>query len=159
MIINNTSDFFEELTKAALTNSGWEVEPVNGFIRAIHPNGEESYLICTVGRSLSDRQQKETPMVSARISKINKLREVLKNDTYNSIPCISYGIAKYSIDDFELSIVPLSVIENNSKSGRVYSITKNGYYYNYTQVRENESPIGCIYRKLWKANTMQEGTN
>lgn len=58
MIINNTSEFFEELTKAALTNSGWEVEPVSGFIRAIHPNKEESYLICTVGRSLSHRQEK-----------------------------------------------------------------------------------------------------
>lgn len=52
MIINNTSEFFEELTKAALTNSGWEVEPVNGFIRATHPNSEESYLICTVGLRL-----------------------------------------------------------------------------------------------------------
>lgn len=95
-------------------------------------------------------------MVSAKIPKINKLKEVLKNDTYSSIPCISYGIAKYSIDDFELSIVPLSVIENNAKSGGVYSITKNGYYYNYTQVRENELPIGCIYRKLWKAKIMKE---
>ena len=74
MIINNTADFFEELTKAALTNSGWEVEHVNGFIRATHLNIEEWYLICTVGRSLSDRQEKETPMVSAKIPKINKLK-------------------------------------------------------------------------------------
>lgn len=156
MIINNTSEFFEELTKAALTNSGWEVELVNGFIRATHPNSEESYLICTVGRSLSDRQKKETPMISAKIPKINKLKEVLKNDTYSSIPCISYGIAKYSIDDFELAIVPLNVIEENAKSGGVYSVTKKGYYYNYTQIRENEVPIGCVYRKLWKATIMQE---
>lgn len=156
MIINNTSEFFEELTKAALTNSGWEVEPVSGFIRAIHPNKEESYLICTVGRSLSHRQEKETPMVLAKIPKINKLKEALKNDTYSSIPCISYGIAKYSMDDFELTIVPVNVIEKNAKSGGVYSITKNGYYYNYTQVSENEIPIGSIYRKLWKAKIMKE---
>ena len=58
MIINNTAEFFEELTKAALTNSGWEVEPIKGFIRATHPNSEEFYLICTVGRNLSDWQKK-----------------------------------------------------------------------------------------------------
>ena len=151
MLIDNTAEFFEELTKATLTNSGWEVEEKKGFIYAQHPN-RTSIFLCVVGRCLSDVNSKETPMISAKMGKISKMMESMNEIADKPIPCISFGVAKFSMDNFEIAIVPLKAIEDNAKSCSVYSITKNGYFYNYTQIHDTEIPKDAILRKTWSSN-------
>ena len=66
------------------------------------------------------------------------------------IPCIAFGIIKYSIDDFELAIIPVKAIKDFAKKGSVYSITESGgYYYNYSKLEDNELPRDAILRQQW----------
>lgn len=151
MIINNTAEFFDELTAATLSNSGWEVEKKSGYVIASREDQKRDLIICTVGRCLSNVNTKETPMVIAKIGKVEKMLRYLDTIPNDCVACISYGVAKFSMNDFELTIVPVDVMRENAKRGGVYSTTDRGFFYNYTQLEDFEVPTGAIMRKCWKA--------
>ena len=89
-------------------------------------------------------------MINAKFGKIQKMLDYLDTIDDDCIPCIAFGIIKYSIDDFEVAVIPVTVIKELAKKGTVYSTTESGgYYYNFSKLVDNELPPRAILRKQW----------
>lgn len=150
MNIKSISNFVKELTVLTLNDAGWETYFENGYIFASKDGEPKDLIICCKARCLSTGNFIETKMISATFGKINKMKNYLNTIDSDCIPCIAYGLVKYSIDDIELAIVPISAIEDLAEKGGVYSITENGgYYYNFSKLKDKELPPRAILRKQW----------
>lgn len=82
---------------------------------------------------------------------IKKLKQQTNLISDYCIPCISYGLAKHTMDDIEITIVPTYAIEELGVTGGVYSNASNDYHYNYAKVEDGELPEKAIFRKQWRA--------
>lgn len=159
----NTEFFFRELTIACLNNDDkWKAnkDEAEGYIVASNSSGKKDIIICSVGRVLSTNNKKETisseerrlesTTVLAPKERIEKMLEYNEENGNKYTPCISYGVAKYSMDEFELFIVPVDAIEDKAERGSAYSKTEYGYHYNYIKLENEKKPIEAIMRKCWK---------
>ncbi len=150
MNIKNTVNFVKETTLLALDSDGWDTHLENGYVFASKDGEANDLIICCTARCLSQGQFTETKLVNATFGKINKMVDYLKTIDDDCIPCIAFGIIKYSIDDFEIAIIPVAAIKDLAQKGTVYSITESGgYYYNYSKLEDNELPPRAILRKQW----------
>ena len=150
MNIKSTMNFVKETTILALESKGWDTYFENGYIFASKDGEPKELIICCSARCLSKGKFIETKMINATFGKINKMINYLDSIDDDCIPCIAFGIIKYSVDDFELAIIPVEAIEDLAQKGSVYSITEGGgYYYNYSKLNDNELPPRAILRKQW----------
>lgn len=150
MNIKSTVNFIKETTLLALDSNGWDTHFENGYVFASKDGEPKDLIICCKARCLSQGQFTETKMINATFGKIDKMVEYLNTIDDDCIPCIAFGIIKYSIDDFELAIIPVEAIKDLAQKGTVYSITESGgYYYNYSKLEDNELPPRAILRKQW----------
>ena len=150
MNIKNTINFMKETTLLALERDGWDAHFENGYVFASKDGEPNDLLICCTARCLSQGQFTETKMINATLGKVNKMLEYLHTIDADCIPCIAFGIIKYSIDDFEVTITPVEAIKDLAQKGSVYSMTEGGgYYYNYSKLADNEFPPRAILRKQW----------
>ena len=129
MNIKNTVNFVKETTLLALDSDGWDTHLENGYVFASKDGEANDLIICCTARCLSQGQFTETKLVNATFGKINKMVDYLKTIDDDCIPCIAFGIIKYSIDDFEIAIIPVAAIKDLAQKGTVYSITESGGYY------------------------------
>ena len=107
---------------------------------------QKDLIICCTARCLSQGNFTETKMANATFGKIKKMVDYLDTIDDDCIPCIAFGIIKYTIDDFEIAIIPVEAIKELAQ----YSITEcGGYYYNYSKLKDNELHPRAILRKQW----------
>lgn len=150
MNIKNTMDFVKELTLLALESNGWNAHFENGYVLASKDGEKQDLIICCTARCLSQGNFIESKMVNATFGKIRKMQNYLNTIEDDCIPCIAFGIIKYTIDEFEIAVVPVEVIKDLAEKGTVYSMTEcGGYYYNYSKLKAGELPPGAILRKEW----------
>ena len=149
MKTQSTINFVKELTLQALVNDGWDTYLDGGYIIASREGVDKDLLICTTARSLSKGNSVETTPVNCSFGKVNKMIQYLDTIENDCIPCIAFGIIKYTIDDFEISIIPVSAIEEFSKPGSVYSVASSKYYYNFAKIESGKLPPNAILRKQW----------
>ena len=150
MNTRNTANFIKDITLLALDSDGWETSVENGYIFASKAEEAHDLIICCAARCLSQGDFKETKMINAPFGKVNKMINYLAASDDDCIPCIAFGIIKYSVDEFEVALVPVSAIEDLAQRGSVYSITETGgYYYNYSKLGSGELPPRAILRKEW----------
>lgn len=150
MQIRNTINFIKETTLLTLNDDGWETHFENGYVFASKNGEQKNLIICCTARCLSQGEFTETKMINASFGKVNKMLNYLNSIDDDCIPCIAFGIIKYSIDDFELAIIPVEAIKDLAQKGSVYSITESGgFYYNYSKLKDNELPPRAILRKQW----------
>ena len=149
MSIKMTRILYGALIMAVLEEQGYEVSiGEDGFIQA-ESEEKDSLLILPKGRCLSDIEKLETAHVCAEEKKVDKLKKKAEELESTCIPCIGFGIGKYSYCNSEICIVPTDILESKAKKGTVYSISSKKYYYNYTKVEGDAIPPGAILRMNW----------
>lgn len=145
----NVRKFFEQLLIFNLKSQGFEMEETNAkLIHAYNPSNHEELIISLVTRNLSNKSEKESSVVNASKDVIGKLKSETSLLGRDVKTCIAFGIAKYGLDEFELTIIPTELIKNKAVKGGVFARTDGGYYYDYqkaTQADEND----LIFRKKW----------
>lgn len=152
MNIKSTINFIKETTLLALDSKGWDTHSENGYVFASKDGEPKDLIICCSARCLSQGEFIESKMINATYGKVDKMLDYLKTIDEDCIPCIAFGIIKYSIDDFELAIIPVEAIKDLAQKGTVYSMTKNGgFYYNYSKLEHNELPPRAILRQQWSS--------
>lgn len=150
MNIKSTTNFIKELTILSLASKGWDTHFENGYVFASKDGEPKDLIVCCSARCLSQGKFTETKLINATFGKVDKMLDYLNTIDDDCIPCIAFGIIKYSIDDFELAIIPVKAIKDFAKKGSVYSITESGgYYYNYSKLEDNELPRDAILRQQW----------
>ena len=148
-----TSNLFRFLIMAALQEVGeWDFQTEDGYIYAQSlDSNSPNLLIYAVARKLTRKEQRreETVMVSASLKAVTKLESRTKELADDFVPCLGFGIAKYSFDDLEIAVFPTESWQNAYPGGTL-SKTSGGYYYNYEKA-VNSLPNSTIVRKLWKS--------
>lgn len=141
----STMRYYSSLLCISLEENGFETEiDSDGYIRAYSgkENGD-NLLILPVCRRLSNVVKDETTMIRASGNAVRKLVSRAADLADDFIPCIGYGIGKYSYSESEVCIAPVSVW--SSVPGSVFSIKSDRYYYNYLKAGTGR-PAGAILR-------------
>lgn len=152
MKLNNTRNYFTELTISVLQEAGWETKLEEGYIIANKNNDEERLVIYVVSNVIGLKESSTSVAKEKPILKLKRKSELLAGD---NTPCISYGIAKKSLTELEVLITPVSAIEEYGYVGGEYSRASNHYHYNYMKVNENELPKGAILRYCWSGKKLK----
>lgn len=146
-----TQVLMRDLTFVALSDEGYEVQEEYGYIIAKHPDSRTpDLIICSIARLLTKKtsSRDESKMFSASLKTVQKLKNMANTLAGDYIPCLSFGVAKYSYSDLEICIIPISEWNKNASRGGTLSITDGGYYYNY-QKADQFLPETTITRRKW----------
>ena len=140
-----TRRLFLYLVQAALQEVGNDTEEIDGYI-CVHREHDD-LLIYLVTRELSNN---ESTTVKAPREAIEKLEQKAKDLAGNYSACVAYCVAKYSMDDLEVCIVPTEIMRKLSERGTAYSEINGNLHYNYARV-VGAAPEGSYLRRLWKS--------
>lgn len=154
-----TREFFNALTKIALQQEGYSlVKDETRYIQAVDNETGKYLMILVTGRCLLKNESTPIRILGTSVKSLKRAADQISGTNAvngeECIPCLGFGVAKNnSFDDFEITIVPVSVIENVKKEkGAVYVMSDLGYWYNYNAMTGTALPPDAILRYCWTRN-------
>lgn len=147
-----TIDLFRALVIAALEEKGYDViSDDTGYIHACpEEEGKPELLLAVISRCLSNGERRESPQVLASRTLVEKLKTKADSMAGDVMPCVAFGVARYSYFDCEVCVVPVMVWDELAETGGVYSKTAAGVFYNY-QAAGELLPQDAVLRVSWEA--------
>lgn len=147
-----TIDLFRALVIAALEEKGYDVvSDDTGYIHACpEEEGKPELLLAVISRCLSNGERRESPQVLASRTLVEKLNTKADSMAGDVMPCVAFGVARYTYFDSEVCVVPVSVWDELAETGGVYSETAGGVFYNYQAAGESLPPY-AVLRVNWSA--------